>query len=189
MKGSIDSMRDSLNTLNFAAKEARQVSATIPPPPSLLSYRPSSHSTGSERPHNSHQLSDLFRRRHRRAAITAQRAAIGCSQARCRPNGARCQRFRRDERHILFNQVRNAHRRVLAYVTFAALHTPTYRELRIMKATPGPKGDIGPRGQPGSNGLPGRDGTSGKNGLPGPAGRPGSRGAIGPRGFDGKRGQ
>ena len=33
MKGSIDSMRDSLNTLNFAAKEARQVPATILPPP------------------------------------------------------------------------------------------------------------------------------------------------------------
>jgi hypothetical protein len=44
MRGSIDSMRDSLNTLNFAAKEARQVSATILSPPlsshTLLPFYP-----------------------------------------------------------------------------------------------------------------------------------------------------
>jgi hypothetical protein len=37
ISGSINSMRDSLNTLNFAAKEAREVSFPVsPPPPGLL---------------------------------------------------------------------------------------------------------------------------------------------------------
>jgi hypothetical protein len=76
----------------------------------------------------------------------------------------------------------------LAFKSFSLLLTCFARQLRVMKMTPGPKGDRGQPGRPGTDGLPGRDGANGRMGQPGPAGRAGSRGAVGPRGYPGVQG-
>lgn len=111
MRGSIDSMRDTLNTLNFASKEARQVTfsyTTLSPfPPGSPSHKISiiPSSSGDQQPYICSQHPHFLHRRHCRPTIRAYIPASRCSQARGGPERQGRQRRCRYEGHIYVHQV------------------------------------------------------------------------------------
>jgi hypothetical protein len=79
ISGSINSMRDSLNTLNFAAKEARQVSLLLLSPP-LLSLPRSQHAPPLSQEANN-RISAINTRISSISATAAQQSQVNALQA------------------------------------------------------------------------------------------------------------